>query len=177
MQKLMTSSLSRNQTAFTLVELLITVSVLVLVLTMGAVNYLRFLNKQNLYKAGSAIEVMIKDARSKAQNGFLGDEEIGFCSKLAAIEVFSIINAENKISLNTQVRCENNDLLTYENYLIDQNNIVLSQNFRVSFLPLRGSNVYLGGSSVASGSATLSSGEDEVILNFDQGGNIDVRYQ
>jgi type II secretory pathway pseudopilin PulG len=173
----MTSMLSRNQTAFTLVELLITVSVLVLVLTTGAVNYLRFLNKQNLYKAGSAIEVMIKDARSKAQNGFLGDEEIGFCSKLAAVEVFSILNAENKITLSTQLRCENDDLLTYESYLLDHNNVTLSQNFRISFLPLRGANISLGGSSVSSGSATLNSGEDEVILNFDKGGNVSVQYQ
>lgn len=167
----------KTQAAFTLVELLITVSILVLILTLGAVNYLRFFNKQNLYRAGSAIEVMVKDARSKAQNGFLGNEEIGFCNQLAAVEVFSALNAENQLALSTQVRCENNSVLNYENYTVDQSNIVLNQNFRVAFLPLRGSNVSLGGSLVASGSAILSSGENEVILNFDQGGNINVQYQ
>lgn len=177
MQKPMTSLPSKNQKAFTLVELLVSVSVLVIVLTIGAINYLRFLNKQSLYKAGSAVEVMIKDARSKAQNGFLGDEEIGFCSKLASIEVFSFLNAEDKISLSAQVRCDNNDLLTYDNYVVNQGNIVLNQNFRISFLPLRGATVSLGGSSVASGSATLSFGEDTVILGFDNGGNINVEYK
>lgn len=170
----MTSSHSK---AFTFIELLMTVSIMIISLSIGIINYLRFLDKQGLYQSGSQIESIFKDARSKAQSGFLGNEEIGFCDKLAAVEVFSSITAESKVSFTAQLRCANGDLLVYDNYLITQAGTSLSQSFKISFLPMRGSVVLLDSTSVASGSAILTRNNSDITFNLDQGGNIDVRYE
>ena len=174
-KKFMTLLPSKKSSAFTLVELMVSVSIMVMLLAAGSVAYLRYLNKQNLYQSGSAIEAMVKDARSKAQNGFLGDEEIGFCDRLSSVEVFSALNASNRVYLTAQLHCLDNSLLVYENYEANRG-ISLDHNFSVSFLPLKGSQLSIGGSQVSSGSATLSYDDNEVVLNFDQGGNIDVKY-
>lgn len=154
-----------------------TVSIMVLTLTVGAVNYLRFLNKQNLYKAASTAEGMLKDARAKAQNGFLGDEEIGFCQQLQAVEVFSAEDANNGLYLSAQLHCANDLLLTYDSYTIEPSSISLNHHFKVAFLAKNGSSVNIDGETVASGSATLTYDNNDVTLNFDQGGNVNVQYQ
>lgn len=182
----MTSLHSKSQAGFTLVELLVTVTILVISLTIGIINYLRFLDKQKLYQSGSNIEAMIKDARSKAQNGFLGSEDIGFCAKLSAVEAYSVLSVDasseepyqgNNLSFVSQIRCSNGDLLVYDNYLISKNETLLDQNFKVSFLPIGGAIVSIGGVEVSSGSAVLSSNGSKVIFNLDQGGTVDVRYE
>ncbi len=170
----MTLSHSRG---FTFIELLMTVSIMIISLAIGITNYLRFLDKQSLYQAGSSVESIFKDARSKAQSGFLGNEEIGFCDKLAAVEVLSSLTAESKVFFTAQLRCANADLLVYDTHLVSQTGTVLSQNFKVSFLPMRGSVVLLNSISVASGSAILSRNDNEVTFNLDQGGTIDVKYE
>ena len=177
MQRFMTSLPSKNQQAFTLVELLITVMIIVISLSIGVTNYLRFLDKQRLYQAGSNIEAMLKDARTKAQNGFLGNDEIGFCAQLAAVEVSSALTSESLVAAITQVRCADGTLLTYENYLIGESNTLFDKNFKVSFLPMRGATILLDSTQVASGAATLSRSGSNVIFNFDQGGTIDVKYE
>ncbi len=173
------SLLSKKQAAFTLIELLIAISVMAISLAIGSVNYLRFLSKQNLYKSGANIESIIKDARLKAQNGFLGNEAMGFCNQVAAVEVFSGTTADGKVSITARLRCDNGSLLTYENYIVDQDETAFDKSLKVSFLPLplQGATVLLNNVSVASGSATLSHGEDMVIFNLDQGGMIDVKYE
>lgn len=173
----MTSLPYRKQTAFTFIEILITVAIMVISLSIGAVNYLRFLNKQKLYQAGSNIEAILKDARSKAQNGFLGNEELGFCAQLKAIEVFSAETAEDKVNVTAQLHCASDHLLVYDSYVIEESETSFSQNFQISFLPIKGAALLINGSSVASGSATLSRDDDLVIFNLDQGGAIDVKYE
>lgn len=173
----MTSLPSSQQRAFTFIELMITIAIMVVSLMIGITNYLRFLDKQRLYQSGAMVETLLKDARAKAQNGFLGNEEIGYCSKLGAVEVFSALNAEEKINITAQLLCADNSTLVYENYLIDQDGTVLNSQFKASFLPLRGATVLFGGNSVASGSASLTRDSGEVIFNLDQGGAIDVKYQ
>lgn len=173
----MKSSLSKAQGAFTLMEMLVTVTIVVISLVIGFVNYLQFLDKQKLYQVGLNIEGMLKDARLKAQSGFLGSQEIGFCTQLAAVEVLSGTTADNKINVAIRIRCDNNSLFTYENYIVDQEEVVLDKNFQMSFFPLRGSTVLLNNASVASGSAILSRGGHKVTFNLDQGGTIDVKYE
>lgn len=173
----MTSLPSSQQRAFTFIELMITIAIMVISLMIGITNYLRFLDKQRLYQSGAMVETLLKDARAKAQNGFLGNEEIGYCSKLGAVEVFSALNAEEKINITAQLLCADNSILVYENYLVDQDGTVFDSQFKVSFLPLRGATVLFAGNSVASGSASLTRDSGEVIFNLDQGGAIDVKYQ
>ena len=173
----MTSLPFRSQKAFTFIELLMTIAVMVIALAIGVTNYLRFLDQQRLHQSGAIIEAMLKDARTKAQNGFLGNEEIGFCGKLGAVEVFSTTTAEEKIALTAQLLCSDNSLLVYDSYLVSQDGVAIDLHFKISFLPLRGATVSLAGNAVASGSATLSRNSGEVIFNLDQGGAIDVKYQ
>ncbi|GEM_PF-5741481 len=177
MLKLMTSLPSSQQRAFTFIELMITIAVMVISLMIGITNYLRFLDKQRLYQSGAIIEAMIKDARVKAQNGFLGNEEIGFCTKLGAVEVFSSLTTEERVNVTAQLLCADNSVLVYDNYLIDNDQTTIDSQFKVSFLPLRGAIITLAGNSIASGSATLSRDSAEVLFNLDQGGAIDVKYQ
>lgn len=172
----MTSSLSRKQLAFTFVELLITVSVMVISLSIGAANYLRFLDKQRLYQSGSNVEAILKDARSKAQHGFLGNEELGYCAQLKAVEVISSQTADNRVNFKAQLHCASDYVLVYENQTIEESGTALNQNFHVSYLPIRGATLLINGSAIASGSATLSRDSGSVIFNLDQGGSIDVKY-
>lgn len=173
----MTSSLSKKQAGFTFVEILVTVSVMVITLSIGAINYLRFLDKQKLYQSGASVESLLKDARAKAQNGFLGNEELGYCAKLKAVEVFSTQTADNKVQFIAQLHCASDHLLVYDTHIIEQSGTSLSQNLKIDFLPVRGANLTINGSAVASGSAALSHTAGEVIFNLDQGGVIDVKYE
>lgn len=177
MQQLMTSLLSKNQTAFTFVEILVTVSVMVISLSIGAANYLRFLDKQKLYQSGSSVEAILKDARSKAQLGYLGNEELGFCVQLKAVEVVSSQNADNKINFRAQLHCASDFLLVYDDYTVEESGTVLDYNFQISYLPVRGATLLINGSATASGSAILSRDSGAVIFNLDQGGAIDVKYE
>lgn len=173
----MTSLLSRNQKAFTFVEILVTVAVMVITLSIGAVNYLRFLDKQKLHQSGSSLESMLKEARLKAQHGFLGTEELGFCAQLKAVEVFSSQTTDSKINFKAQLHCASDHLLVYDDYIVEESDTALSQNFQMSYLPMRGAILSINGAELASGSVTLSRDSGEVILNLDQGGAIDVKYE
>ncbi len=173
----MTSLPSRNQAAFTFVEILVTVAVMVISLSIGAVNYLRFLDKQKLYQAGANVESILKEARLKAQNGFLGNEELGFCAQLKAIEVFSSQTTDNKVNFKAQLHCASDYLLVYDDYTVEESGTALSQNFQMSYLPMRGATLSIGGTNVASGSAILSRDSATVIFNLDQGGTVDVKYE
>lgn len=177
MQQPMTSLLSKNQAAFTFVEILVTVSVMVISLSIGAANYLRFLDKQKLYQSGSSVEAILKDARSKAQHGFLGNQESGFCAQLKAVEVFSSQTADNKINFKAQLHCASDYLLVYDDYTVEESGTVLDHNFQVSYLPIHGATLLINGSTTASGSAILSRDSGSVIFNLDQGGAIDVKYE
>lgn len=177
MQQLMKLLPSKNQTAFTFVEILVTVSIMVVSLSVGVANYLRFLDKQKLYQSGSSIESILKDARSKAQHGFLGNEELGYCAQLKAVEVFSGQTIDNKINFKAQLHCASDHLLVYDEYVVEESGTLLNHNFQASYLPVRGAILLIDGSAVASGSAILSRDSGEVIFSLDQGGAIDVNYQ
>lgn len=174
---------AKHQAAFTFVELLVTVTVMLLVLVLGLVNYLKFLEKQKLYQFGSQIESLLKDARAKAQQGFLGNENIGFCEQLKAIEVFSTQDSNGYLRFQAQVRCGDNQALLYEDYLVTEKNVILSGALQVSYLPIRGANLQIDGQRVTDGTLTLSrssqTGENaaQVLLNLDQGGAIEVKYE
>jgi prepilin-type N-terminal cleavage/methylation domain-containing protein len=177
MKKLMISSLSKVQKAFTLVELMIAVSVIMISLSIGVANYLRFLDKQRLYQAGSSIEIMLKEARARAQNGYLGNEEIGFCAQLAGAQVTSVVDGNGKVAVIGSLNCADGSSLTYDDYTVEQAEAVLDQHFQILFYPLRGAALTLGGASSSSGAATLTYRDSSVIFNLDQGGTINVSYE
>lgn len=178
MQLTMTSSPCKKKVAaFTFIEILVTVSVMVISLSIGVANYLRFLDKQKLYQSGSSIEVILKDARSKAQNGFLGNSELGFCAQLKAVEVSSGLTADNEISITAQLHCASDHILVYDSYVIEEQATILNKNFQAAYLPIHGAVLLFNGAASASGSAVLSRGTSSVIFGLDQGGVIDVKYQ
>lgn len=167
----------KKQAAFTFIEILITVSIMVVSLSVGTANYLRFLNKQELYKDGSAIESILRDARSKAQIGFLGNDAIGFCAQLKAIEVLSGQSADDKVMVTARLHCESDYLLVYDSYTVSDAVTVIDQDFQAAYLPASGVNLLFDGTPAASGSAVLSREPGTVIITLDQGGAIDVKYE
>lgn len=177
MQKSMTSSPSKKHArGFTLIELLITISIMMITFAIALVNYMRFLEKQKLHQSGSRVETMLKDARLKAQNGYLGNDEIGYCDQLAGVEVSSSEDGDGIVSVAGRLNCADDTSLTYETATLNQSE-VMGNHFSIIFLPLRGALVTVGGSQVSSGSATLSRDDSAVIFNLDQGASINVIYQ
>jgi prepilin-type N-terminal cleavage/methylation domain-containing protein len=176
MRLLLCKKVSQQSNAFTLVELLITVSIMVISLAVGAVNYLRFLDQQKLYQSGASVEAILKDARLKAQNGFLGTDELGYCAQLKAVEVFSS-QVAGQVQFTAQLHCASDHLLVYDNYVVPELGTTLTPSLTVAYLPVRGATLTIGGSNTSSGSATLERGNGSVTFNLDQGGVIDVQYE
>ena len=176
-------STKRAEAAFTLVELLVTVIIMMLVLVMGTVNYLQFFEKQKLYQFGGQLEAMLKDARAKAEQGFLGSEDLGFCEQLKAVEVYSSQDANGYLQFKAQLRCTNEQVLSYEEYTVSDKNVILSSAFQVSYLPRQGVNLLIAGQAVDSGSITLHRSSDQgeaaaqVLLNLDRGAAIEFKYE
>lgn len=167
----------RNQRAFTLIELMVTAVILVLVLTLASVNYLRFLDQQRLYDAGGNIEALLKDARNKAQTGFLGTQELGFCAKLQAVEVSTSLNLDSQLLFEAALRCSDDSLITYDEYVVEQVGAAISQSMRAAFLPSGGVSLSLDGGSVDELSATIEQGSATITIAIDRGGLINVIYQ
>lgn len=165
-----------SQRAFSLIELLITVSIMLLLLVFGMVNYLRSLDKQRVYQAGSGIEALLKDARSKAQNGFLGSDSLGYCAQLVGVEVFSSIDA-GETQVDARLRCLDASTILYDTYVLEETDMVFDAHFLVLFKPMRGADVRIASTPVSSGSATLSNQGGDVVFSLDQGGSINVSYQ
>ncbi len=155
----------------------IAVSVMVISLLIGLANYLRFLDKQRLYQAGANVEIMLKDGRSKAQNGYLGSEELGYCTQLAGVEISSATDVSGRISIIGRLSCADDSSLIYESFTLEQAEVAIDQHFQIIFLPSRGARLTLGGATTSSGAAVLSQRDSAVIFNLDQGGTIDVSYQ
>lgn len=165
-----------GQSGFTLIELMVTVAIMLVLLVFGLVNYLRVLDKQRLYQTGSSIESMLKDARAKAQNGFLGSEEVGFCSQLRGVEVVTS-SSNGQQQLLGRLRCLDDTLLVYHSYLIENLTIGFEQDFTVTFLPRRGAKLLVAGTETSSASLTLVNDVASVRFDLDQGGAIDVSYE
>lgn len=165
------------QRAFTLIELMITAVILVLVLAVASINYLRFLEQQRLYDAGSAVEALLKDARSKAKTGFLGTQDLGFCGQLQAVEVVTQLNLDSKLTFAAALRCVDDSLIVYDEYVVEQVGAVISQTMRAAFLPSGGVNLFLDGVAVDQLSATIQQGAATITIKIDNGGLIDVSYQ
>lgn len=173
----MTSSHSKYRTAgFTFIELLMTVAIMMIVLGFGLVNYMRSLDKQKLYQIGATVESMLKDARSKAQNGFLGSEVLGFCTQLQGVEVASAV-VDGDVQVTGRLRCSDATTITYETYAPELNNLVFDTQFQMTFLAKQGAQVVLGATQVASGAATLTNQVGAVVFTLDRGGTINVSYE
>lgn len=160
-----------------MIELLISVSIILITLSAAMVNYLRFLDKQRLHQSGSAIETMLKEARSRAQSGYLGNEEIGYCNQLNGVEVYSSTNVEEQILFTSRLSCADGSFLPYESYTLEQAETAIDQHLSILFMSMRGATLTLGGNVESSGSATLSRQASNVTFNLDQGGTIDVVYE
>lgn len=173
----MTSLPSSQSRAFTLIELLIAVSVIMISLSVGVANYLRFLDKQRLHQAGSQIEIMLKEARNRAQNGYLGNEEIGYCTQLAGVQVAFTTDGEGKAVVNGSLSCTDGSVLTYDSYTVEQTEAAFDQQFQILFYPSRGAALSMGGAPSSSAAATLSYRDSVVTFNLDQGGTINVIYE
>jgi len=164
------------QSAFTLIELIIVAAIMIIVLLVGVVNYLRFLEKQQLYQVGSDIEAMLKDARNKSQTGFLGNADIGFCNQLKAVEIVSSVNLDSQLVFNARLVCMDDSLIAYDTYVVEQVGIVMNHSMRAAFLPRGGVQLFLDNVSVDQLSAIVNQGDSQISIQIDRGGLISVLY-
>jgi prepilin-type N-terminal cleavage/methylation domain-containing protein len=171
--------LPSNQQAFTLIELMVTAVILVLVLALASINYLRFLEKQRLYDAGNGIEALLKDARNKAKTGFLGSQELGFCTQLQGVEVVSKLNLEGKLTFEAQLLCvdESVEPIIYDQYVVEEVGALLSQSMSAIFFPKGGVLLALDGGQVDELSAVIQQGTATIVVMIDGGGLINVSYE
>jgi len=162
--------------AFTLIELLITTSVMMVLLAVGAVNYFRYLNKERLYLFAGEVESMINDARVKARTGYLGDEDLGFCEQVESVEI-EMTNDNGYLLLTETLNCvgvspdqiELKQIQAEENFTAD--NL-----FKIAFSPSGTVNLELNSSPVTTADFIISNSNSNVSFAIVQGGLLETSY-
>lgn len=84
---------------FTLIEMLITITISLLIISIGVANYLDFNARQKILGAAKELEVLIQSAQAKARGGDLAD-----CDKLDSYQISLNLSA-NPVAVALQPNC------------------------------------------------------------------------
>lgn len=90
---------------FTLIEMIVSISILLLVLGGGMAAYINFNDKQTLQAATRRVEVILRTAQKRARSG---DTPAG-CDQLESYSV-SIVSGSQTVT--TTANCSNTDIIT-----------------------------------------------------------------
>lgn len=169
-----------HKRAFSLIELLIVVSIMLLLFSGALAAYIRYTEKQRIISAAETLEALIKEAQSRAKTGYIKYEEDKFCSELFAhgVEVWienGLINYQQLVICQDQLET----YFTTSGFLAD--GLTISQAFQIEFLPYAGALIkeLPSETNVNNLSIELSSTRrpDYVVtFTFDRGGGIKVQY-
>lgn len=165
----------RFVSAFTIVELLVVVAILGLMLSIAMVNYLRDLNKQNLYRAAGQVESVIKDGRSKAAAGYLGDDLVGYCTGLENITIYSYV-VSGRSRLMEILNCADGSGLTISQLILDEN-YSFDHSFEITYPPFGGASLLQNGLPVEELSFAVLSSSNQVNFNLGRGGDLSISYE
>ena len=169
------SNFKIKQKAFTLIELLISVTVMALLLAVGIINYFRYLEKQRLYLFAGQVESLINDARVKARTGFMGDDVNGYCNQVDNIEIELSSDFDSFLVISETLNCEDGASISLDSYTSEE---VYSADayFMLAFSPTE--SVIMERNEIFSNSMTItiSSANAQVVYNFAQGGLLTVEY-
>jgi len=166
--------------AFSLIELLISISIMLLLFSGALAAYTRYTEKQRIVAAAETLESLIKEAQSRAKTGHIKTEGENSCSELSAhsMEVWQEAGVVNYRQI---VVC----LDPLESFPTSTQTLAsdlkIDRSFQIQFLPYAGTLIkeLPGGASVDRLSVELSSTRRQdyiVIFTFDRGGGIKVQY-
>lgn len=174
---LMPSKIQKKQSAFSLIELLITVTIMTLVLSLAMVNYLRNLEKQRLYEQAERVMVMIQDSRVKAASGYLGNASAGYCAELIGVR-FSAGLSSGQYRVNQELHCASGSVLPLNQFVLDPE---FSFNLSpvIEYFPLGALSLKANG--VATDTLNFSflsskASDYQVDFEFDRGGALTINY-
>ena len=125
-----------SKCGFTMIELMITVTIMMLMLGGGIAAYIRFNDRQTLQGASKQLETQMRSAQKKARVGDIPDG----CDRLVDYRV-SMVNGENDIY--TDATCTNQTIRVATTTL--NSSITVNADFMVAFKVLHGGVEYITG--------------------------------
>lgn len=97
-----------RKTGFTIIELLVTVTVMIILLGISLAGYLQFEKKQRLQQTARDVRQLFVDTRRKAQvkdqSGCEGDGVTGYAN-VSGYNIDKIENADGSVTLVSQIVC------------------------------------------------------------------------
>ena len=169
------SSSKGEQQAFTLIELLISVTIMAILLAVGIVNYFRYLEKQRLYLFAGEVESLVNDARVKARTGYLGDDVNGYCSQVDSVAVELSTDVDSLLVINETLNCLDGSVVDVDSYTSEEA-YTADALFSVAFSSVKPVILERNEVTVNNMVITISSSNGEVVYTFAQGGLLTVAY-
>lgn len=169
------SSSKKKQQAFSLIELLITVTIMAVLLSVGIVNYFRYLERQRFYLFAGQVESIINDARVRARTGFLGDDEHGFCNQVETVELEMTRDTNSFLVLTERLNCVDGTVVPLD-VQTSEEVYTVDALFSIAFSPTESVIMKRGAIETNNMTITLSNSNGQVVYDFAQGGLLTVEY-
>jgi len=152
-----------KSSAFSLIELLVSVTIILLMVGGALAGYTSYIEKQRLVAAAEKLESGLREAQNMAQTGYLGG-----CDELAGIRLLTS-TASTGVGYQIRVICEDSSYEDFD-YVDIAEDIEINPNISVTFIPYD--------NLVGDVSSVLSSNRNSytATFNIDQGGGIKVTY-
>ncbi len=126
--------ISFNRAGFTLLEMLVTVTIMLIITGGGIAGYIQFNERQTLRSTAKTIQTILRTAQKRAQ---VGDKPTG-CEKLLA---YGVQLSSSSSDLVLYAYCENSGTSTSVNVPIDESipsKIAVSSDHNIRFRVLHG---------------------------------------
>jgi Tfp pilus assembly protein FimT len=150
--------------AYSLIELLVSISIVLILVSSALAGYIRYSDKQRLMAAAEKLETGLKEAQNMARIGYLGS-----CDELAGANLRTSSYGTNGIAYQISILCEpsGSDLMPIVN--LDED-LVIDAPINITFRPYN----HL----TSSVSVRLDSSRSNyyAVFEIDQGGGVKVTY-
>jgi len=153
--------------AFSLIELLVSVTIILLLVGGALVGYTRYIDKQRLIAAAEKIQTGFREAQNMARVGYLGD-----CNEVEYVDFAFYNHAVNGLTYRIRLHCVGDSVDVFKNVSYGNMGLDFILNPNISALQF-----FPYGSLNKSVSSTLSTTHYSALFEIDQGGGIKVTYQ
>jgi type II secretory pathway pseudopilin PulG len=150
--------------AYSLIELLVSTSIMLILISSALAGYIRYSDKQRLVAAAEKLEIGLKEAQNMARIGYLGN-----CDELAGINFATSFYGSGGIAYQIQALCQpaGSDALPTVN--VDED-LLIDAPVDITFMP------YNHLSDSVSFRLDSSRSNYYAIFEIDQGGGIKITY-